>query len=294
MAIGFCKLCNEQRELHSSHIVPAFVFRWLKRTAPTPHLRSAMTPNRRVQDGETREWLCSACERLFSGWEKSFAERLFEPYAADSSCKVSYDAWLLKFCVSLSWRTLIFYRSLTDLEHYSVEQLDAAEQAERAWREFLLGQAGHPGQFRQELLPLDIIESHRGDLVLSPNINQYLTRAIAMDVIAGKRSSYVMTKIGRFAIFGHLLVENPKGWKGTNVRVNGGWILPRDFDVPFAIGEYLNEKAVQFGTVLSQISPDQRKKLDASIAANVDKIEGSDWWRSARRDFELQGYHFDN
>jgi hypothetical protein len=50
--------------------------------------------------------LCAECEQRFSGLEKYFAESVFQPYTADRSAVVPYDARLLKFAASLSWRVL--------------------------------------------------------------------------------------------------------------------------------------------------------------------------------------------
>jgi len=48
---GSCRLCSRARELQLSHIVPAFVYRWLKDLSGTGFLRFGKNPNRREQDG---------------------------------------------------------------------------------------------------------------------------------------------------------------------------------------------------------------------------------------------------
>ena len=66
---GICRLCYCDAELQESHVIPAFVFRWLRETGPTPHMRISDEPNRRVQDGLKYPWLCRDCEQMLGGWQ---------------------------------------------------------------------------------------------------------------------------------------------------------------------------------------------------------------------------------
>jgi hypothetical protein len=44
-------LCGETNELRESHILPGFVYPWMKETSATGYLRFRQQPNVRVQDG---------------------------------------------------------------------------------------------------------------------------------------------------------------------------------------------------------------------------------------------------
>jgi hypothetical protein len=149
---GSCRLCNEEKVLRQSHVVPKFVFRWLKNSSPG-HLRTVETPNRRSQDGPTRAWLCDACEQRLSKWENEFSSKAFEPLHRDPVRKIGlpYELWALKFAVSISWRTLLFY-SGHSMDHLSGADLRAIEIAQRVWRRFLLGEIGNIGEFTQHIL----------------------------------------------------------------------------------------------------------------------------------------------
>ena len=46
-----CALCASISELQASHIIPRFVFDWLRDTSATGHFRSSQIPDLRVQDG---------------------------------------------------------------------------------------------------------------------------------------------------------------------------------------------------------------------------------------------------
>jgi hypothetical protein len=55
-------------ELQESHILPSFVYRWMKETSATGYLRFGQQPNLRVQDGVKRHLLCANCEQRFNQW----------------------------------------------------------------------------------------------------------------------------------------------------------------------------------------------------------------------------------
>lgn len=67
--IGYCRLCDERGELQQSHVLPAFVYRWMRKTSATRHFRFAHNVNRRAQDGKKRNWFCRSCEARLGKWE---------------------------------------------------------------------------------------------------------------------------------------------------------------------------------------------------------------------------------
>lgn len=158
MPLGQCRLCGAESELQESHVLPAFISRWLRDSSGNSHLRSGEMPNKRIQDGHKRYWLCCACEQLFSASETRFASNLFYPYTQDATKPVTYCPWLLHSCVSVSWRVLQFFRDETSFEGYDFDALEAIASADQAWKQFLLGRSPHPGHFEQHLLPMGAIE----------------------------------------------------------------------------------------------------------------------------------------
>ena len=101
-----CALCAKSSNLQASHIIPGFVFDWLRETSATGHFRLSENPNLRVQDGLKPRMLCWDCEQLFASWEKTFAERCFVPINGASEPSITYGPWMLKFATSVSWRVL--------------------------------------------------------------------------------------------------------------------------------------------------------------------------------------------
>ena len=283
-----CALCLEEKELQLSHIVPKFVFSYVKRSAPSA-LRSYRTPNLRIQDGEKEYLLCRECEQLFSGWEKLFSELLFTPLhnPLPVTIPIIYRDWALKFAVSVSWRVLQHYAK-KGLHHFSDEQKDQVNQALNTWRRFLIGDKKNPASFEQHLLPLDVIEQHSSGNV-SPFLNRYLLRAIHTDVLATQTSALVYTKLCRVLIVGFIHEDNPFGWKGTKMHVNRGVISPRDYLVPAALFDYINDKASQAKKALDSLSPNQDQKVAKFIRENLDSIGDSEIFRAMSYDVHHSG-----
>jgi len=282
-----CRLCQTDSELQLSHILPAFTYRWLRESSGNGHIRHSLEPNKRVQDGLKRYWLCSSCEELFSRSETAFAGRLFHPYLAASGRVIRYSDWLLRFCTSVSWRVIRFYRDEGHLNNWESDALGHVSEAEIVWREFLLGRRQNPGTFQQHLLPVDQISSASADLV--PNINRYLMRAIDMDICRGSRSIFTYSKLGRFIILGFVHEPNLNHWKGTRVHATHGFVEPRKYMVPRALGGYLNDKATKMRDALDSVSERQKAKIDEAFRSNVDRYIGSDAFVAMNADIELFG-----
>ncbi len=270
MPKGRCRLCRVESELQDSHILPAFAIRWLRESSGTGHVRRSDSPNLRVQDSGKRPWLCTACEGLLGESETGFARELFHPYTNGNASRFDYGLWLLHFCVSVSWRVLLFLRDeQAIMKNYAPDAIARCNEAELTWREFLLGQRPHPGPFQQHLLPLGgIAEISKQPDNLAPNINRYFMRTIDMDILRGKNTNYVYAKLGRFVIIGFLLEDRPDHWKGTKVHVKKDRIEPRTYCVPRGLFRYMNARANIVAKGISGISPRQAAKIDKSFREN--------------------------
>jgi len=290
MPDGQCRLCDAESNLQLSHVLPAFVIRWLRESSGTGHLRAGSSPNKRVQDGVKRHWLCSSCEALLNRSETAFATKLFYPCAKGESTSFIYGEWLLHFCVSVSWRVLQFHKDETILKNYEPDAIARIAEAERIWKAFLVGQLPHPGPFHQHLFPLDGIEaiSTRPDN-LSPNINRYLMRMIDMDLCRGANTNFVYSKLGRFVILGFIREDRPSQWQGGKVHVKTGRIEPRKYTMPRPFFEYLNSKARSAAELQSGISPRQVEKIDQAFRANIDRYIGSDEFVAMQNDVRMFG-----
>lgn len=289
-----CRLCGKKSELQNSHVVPAFVFRWLRETSGNSHMRSNRNPNVRLQDGPKEHWLCSACEMIFNRSETAFANQIFYPYLQSTTQRLRYGPWMLHFCASLSWRTLQYHYCTQpeEFKSYPKHLIERMQVAESTWRKYLLGEIANPGEFRQHLVPLDRIEKTSGRL--SPNINRYLMRAIQMDICCGDETLFAFTKIGRFMILGFINEPNPGNWGGSRINANQGTVEPKNYSMPMGFWKYINDKADGISATSHMMSSRQHEKINQSFLSNVDRMAGSDFFNAMAADvamFGSQAFH---
>ena len=264
------------------------MYKWLKDTSGTGFLRFGQAPNKRVQDGNKLYWLCEDCEQLFSRWETAFAREVFYPLSSEVTDRAAYGHWLLKFCVSVSWRVLNYFLEEADLDHFPGDLRKSSARAHQVWQEFLRGEREHPGRHEQHLLPLASIGrfSH-GEL--PPNINQYFLRTVEMDAVHTKSSAFVFAKLGRFAIMGFIEMPRPREWQGTKVHVRQGFVGGTDFVLPRTFGEYLFNRPRTMAQRWRQVSAKQWQKIGESYNADPARGAASESFRALDDDVRLFG-----
>ena len=248
-------------------------------------------PNRRVQDGWKKRWLCSSCENLLGAAERQFAQQVFKPVVEDRLKNIEYGPWLLKFCVSVSWRVLCYFQDTNNFDDYSWEDKALLDNAAIAWRDYLLGQnADVPNAFCQHLYVVPGVSSAKYEM--APNLNRYVLRHIAADIVRGGHQHIAYVKLPRIFILGVLHDERPNEWRGTVVHSDGGTI-PHDQRVPDAFYDYVNEKSKHAGVISRSISDRQKTKVLADLYSDPVRVGESDTLTALQRDIVL-GYIKDN
>jgi hypothetical protein len=280
-----CGFCKQDAELRNSHVLPAFVFKWLK-SRSTGHIRNSDNPNVRVQDGVKMPWLCANCEKLFSVYETKFATLAFHPWLKGER-HIQYADWLLKFCVSVSWRVLNYCKGYNPDKIYTDEEEIAIRAADDRWRKFLNGDVPHPGAFQQHLVIFDVIEETTVPN-MPTNMNRFLLGAITMDIVGSDRTLMTYAKLGRFCIFG-LIRSNPKEWEGTKVHVRNGILKPGKVVLPYGLMHLFNEKAALANIADMDMSATQRKKIDRSVEQNLEKLMQSEQFDAMLADARMFG-----
>lgn len=283
-----CRLCAHPAALQESHIVPAFVFRWMKDTSATGFLRFGKEPNQRVQDGEKRPWLCANCEQLLSGWETRFAAEVFHPLNSDGGRRLRYGEWMLRFCVSLSWRVLLLFQEESGLANLTENQRDAVRIALSTWSDFMQGRQPHPGQFEQHFIPLDAVTGFSGKGMPS-NIDRYALRVVDIDIAAAKHGAFVYCKIGKFIVIGFVDMDYPKQWVGTKIHVRDGFVGEGDFTLPQPFGDFLFARSNRSSEREDAISEKQQEKIVASMQGNMERTAKSGSFAALDADVRLFG-----
>lgn len=269
-------------------MLPKFVFRWMKKSSATGFLRFGREPNRRVQDGEKRYWLCCDCETLLCQWETQFAAQVFLPLISDGGQRIRYGAWMLKYCVSVSWRVLSMFVEDGQLDHLSDRQRAPVDLALKKWSAFLLDDEPHPGTYEQHFLPLDSVVSFSGG-GMPANINRYLLRSVDLDIAARDDGAIVYSKFAKFILVGFIDVLYPKQWVGTKVHARGGHVGHGHFTLPKGFGDFLFARCRRYAEVKEQISEKQQGKIAASMQKDLDNVAAPGSFKALQSDVELFG-----
>ena len=283
-----CALCASTADLQTSHIIPGFVFAWVRETSATGYFRWSQHPNLRAQDGLKVRMLCRSCEQLFSSWEKPFAERCFAHLNSGDVGNISYEAWMLKFATSVSWRVLRFFAASDGLVGFPDHIMTEVDHAQREWSRFLSGDAPHPGRHEQHMIVVDVIE----DMAAAdapPNISRYLVRSTDLDVVHNGESAFTYAKMGRFLLFGFITMKHSHRWKGTKLRVRRGLFGQRRVVLPADIKDYLFGCARRMANSYSKISERQRGKIHKSFEKDLDRAVHSETFRAMHADVSLFG-----
>ncbi len=287
MNSDICPLCGRSDDLIESHVLPAFVFRWMKETSINGYLRFAENPGRRVQDGLKYRWLCIHCERRLNGFETPFATKIFRPYSQDDGKEYRYGPWLMKFCASVSWRVLRHYIDRDGLAEWPESMRNKAHRALESWRAVIFDEIPHPGIYEQHLLPLGAI-SNSTIPGLPNNMNRYFMRAVDMDMATGGVTAFAYAKMGRFALFG-LIASGRDPWRGARVSPSQGVIQPKQYQLPRAVGDYLMERAKKIGEVSAAIPEEQQDRIEAAALKNIDRMVTSDQFKAMLEDERMFG-----
>lgn len=250
-------------------------------------MRESRSPNKRVQDGIKQYWLCADCEQQIGGYERQFSLNIFHPLAANGLHRIAYEEWLLKFCVSVSWRLLLLAH-----EQNGMAQIACADNALETWRKFLRGELPHPATFEQHCIPfgtVDAVDRRH----LPANINRYLLRAIALDIAHTDDFTFTYAKMGPVAILGFTELRNPKEWPSSKVHVHHGEIGGNRYSFPNALWRYWEDKAQRYAAITEEMSEWQQSIANQSTANAIEtdkeRLENSHWLKAMQQDVELFG-----
>ncbi|HFD7913980.1 TPA: hypothetical protein ACF58N_001537 [Legionella pneumophila] len=282
-----CRLCEQEAILLESHIIPKFIYSYLKDTSPTGKLREAKNINLRKQDGIKLHWFCQSCENIFSEWEKYFSEKIFYPLQEDK-VPIYYNEKFLKFCVSISWRVLKFLLEEDYISDFSSEIKEKIQTALIAWRKLLLNEVDNPGVYEQHFYNF-IGEIESKMFALSSNIHRYLQRSIAIDVINwGSKAIIVYSKFPGLLLVGFIHIENRNTFRDTIVHVKRGTLQHQNFSISQQLLNYIQTKANRTDKIKRSLSSKQRKKINEDYKKiSMEDVASSGTFQSLKRDIDL-------
>lgn len=266
-----CALCLSAPRDELSHVIPAFVVRWLKETSPTGFMRTTSNPNLRKQDAIKQPLLCARCEDLFSLWEKKFAEEVFHKIhrGGDKCLTFSCGDWLAKFCVGASWRSMAYlHEANPDVSLPFGHDAQASVATER-WRRFVLGNEKFIDPHWQYLLVTDMPVSI-SDPATRADFGMFMMRGLDCDTMHSANEAYVFTKMCQIVIVGTICDPNPKQWRGPKVGLSGGsFNCAADNRVSGLLFEYFNSAVATIRKAREEISLSQLQKIETSMIKGV-------------------------
>ena len=231
-----CELCGAEARLLRSHIIPAFVYRYVM--AGSGRFYDASHPRKFVQGGERVHLLCQDCESRFSLVERDF-QNLFFPSGQISSLPLDYGPALYQFCCSVSWRVLTHMKLSSPLKYVDESRIsdmllssvpepehDKCDLALERWATTLLtGKKTHNDQhiifLNGKLVPFE-----RSDVV-------------GFHIFQGKSALATVAIFGPIILLGFISLSG--GWKNTVVCPTGSTLPIISQTIPIEFARWLHD-----------------------------------------------------
>lgn len=284
-----CVLCNKDRPIKNSHIIPKFVFRWMISTGGTKFLRHGATPNRRVQDGLKYPIFCKNCEISVSKFEDQFSRDFFKPSTSNKPLPKKTQKTTYDFVASVHLRVLSYLSIEGKSEDLSEEQINATRDAIDMIGEYLFNQRHSclPVQFF--LIPFGL-GSPNSMLGKPSNWNRYIRRHTELDLIVSEKGSLFGSyfKIGPWVSFA-LIKNESQPWIGCEIyKTANRFHIGRSIFPPTML-DFLEERARTAQRTLAGISPTQKKVIEKAILEGDFANEGREMFDAILADYEAFG-----
>lgn len=281
MSSTLCALCGMNPPIKNSHSIPHFVIAWIKRTSATGYLRQAICPNVAKQDIEKFPLLCVDCEGILSKFEQSFAKEVFCPFLERDQAVFEYADWLLRFAISLAWRTIA-----TQIEEcrgqIASNLLAAVDMAMRCWQDFLLQKAADCGPYTHHLLFFDYLPESEG-VAVPEGLHHYLLRCVDATIVKSSKSIFVYTKLPGMIFWTGVQPADIPGWHGTRILQQGNISRGQTVDQP-GWGEWLVKRVEEINGYMSGMSDRQAQRIEQRLMSDPDRALRSNTYKAVEAD----------
>lgn len=212
MERGYCHLCGRFTDLIDSHVWPKLAYkRFASDLSKGGQFVDLREKNLHANRQYKRFWFCTDCDGKVIGQTETYAASLLDRLQAAPTNQCPYDANLIRFAVSISWRTAKF-----ETEERCQKQDDSLRKACKRWKDFLRGKTRTLGPYTQYLF-----------VVFDPTVG--LHNALGGRVFLEEH--IVLSQIGPMFIISlldrkHISLQDLAIWDNAEVCRNGGVILP--------------------------------------------------------------------
>lgn len=282
-----CKFCNKNVEqLKLSHIIPKFLYDWLKKGSTLKRMRSS-TSKQPVQDGYKIEFLCEECEVDFSKYEKYFAEKIFRPLTNHTSFidifeNINFNMFN-KFLASLLWRI-----SMNGLNNplfntnYTKDEIILFNEYTNKIKDSYKNSI--PISFNTYLIPL--IEEFANKNILKVEDYVYYERSIGMDFIIfdnfnGQAS--IIIKLPFMLIVCEFISSKKDNWNGFKIN-NNKFEFSNSYNIPEYIHAYMKGNCQAGYNIMDELSENQLNKVIEMAQAK--KKETDDTFKAIKKNIE--------
>lgn len=254
-----CKLCHQNDALVDSHIIPKFVFDWLKKSG-TGRMRRLSLPNKPIQDGIKVKLLCSDCEIRFGVAETYFSKKIFYPIINQEVTSFNYDKRLQYFVASIFWRLLkdSLLRDIQTTKWYKIVQEVENQLWEYLWldkKNDIIGQI-------QLLVGVNLTENQ--DIKLDEKVkNQmilYFARGIDASIPHSEDKLFLYLKLPRMIFLLPIHKYDDKIFFNSNIKDNGKFVLSEVIFDDLDFSSFLLERVNQVIQLREEITENQKIK----------------------------------
>jgi hypothetical protein len=273
--MGNCFLCEREALLMDSHIIPKFVFKWLKETG-SGYLRSGGNFNIRVQDGPTHRMLCSKCEQIFGDDEKIFATTVFYPIVNNDANVFSYTESLNRFVISVIWRLLKHYFIPSEKDPAYKKLLIELEDD---YHEYLIKKTTIPKFDRIHLLcGVDVrAQDEAAEIELPKRFIHYFARQVDAGVTGNNEHKFIYLKLPRLLFIIPIQGLGEQCFLNTRIKFpDSDYLLNEASILEPLIGNYFYQRVNQLDMELSNISSTQKNKLAKVTEEKWDEVQQKD------------------
>jgi hypothetical protein len=270
-----CKLCHKKAKLQESHIIPKYVYKWMKKTG-TGRFRQLKVLNKPLQDGIKEFLLCDTCEKEFGKREDWFKENVFDKYLSDPNAIFKTSIELTYFAISILWRVLIYFKDDGN-EYRFKNELDLAE---LEWMNFLFNDKPLKAF---KCIHLVFISENLYIENGAENLYSYFHRSVDIEIAESNEKSFVYAKFSRFILFGVIRGISDTDFSGTNIynlaELNPSNQTMDDADVvDFIVNRSTHIKSYK------DLSINQQHQNDRYFNERLEKIKGNDYWNVLKKD----------
>ena len=262
-----CELHNEEATLCDSHIIPKFVYKWIKESGPG-RLRQMGKLNIPLQDGFTKKMLCKDCEDRFSLKEKWFKENVFIPYLEDKTLIVKNDEQLKYFVVSVLWRINKLFKD--DGNKYKFKK--DLDEAELEWRNYLLNGNDLSKYKNLHLILVD------NDYFIDEKSDMYFSRNVDIEIAESNTICFIYAKFSRFILIGEITGLNEQSFENTNLDLEPEFMSANQIINVHEILDFFRSRIENIKD-FKDLSEKQQKKNNEYYKDKLNKIEGSDYMK---------------